>query len=89
MSKDNSADAAGKDMQAHMDLRTLLEAAKIRGDKSRHSAAMKKHQEMQAAMQQVAAQAQQQPQGQPQPDPNAGGAPAQPSGGPTANGGAY
>lgn len=79
--------AAMKDMDAHADLRTLIEAAKIHADKGRHKAAMAKHKEMQAALNAVAAQSANAPgaaQGQP---PQ--GAPAPAPAGPTANGGAY
>ena len=87
MSKAPAASAAPgpDDMQAHADLHTLISAAKIRAHKPRHKAAMAKHAEMMAAMQQVAAQAQQPPQGAP--DQGAPG-PAAPAG-PIANGGAY
>jgi hypothetical protein len=54
-------------MQAHGDLRTLIEAARIHADKKRHKAAMMKHQEMQAAMNAVQQNA---AQPQPAPDPN-------------------
>ena len=92
MSKASPAPAAGAapgpdDYQAHSDLRTLIEAHKIHKDKTRHGAAMKKHKEMLAALQAIAAQQQQQQQ-QPQPAPDQGGAPAQPAG-PSANGGAF
>lgn len=78
--------ATGKDKEmqdwdAHADLRTLIEAAKIHKDKPRHKRAMSKHQEMMAALQHIAQQAQQ------------GQQPAGPEGAPpaglTANGGAY
>lgn len=42
-----------KDFQAEQDLRTLIEAEKIRHDKTRKAAAMKKHKEMMAAMKDV------------------------------------
>jgi hypothetical protein len=78
-------DAREKEYRAHDDLRKLIEAAKIRGDKARHGAAMKKHAEMQAAIQQVGQDAGQQGQGAPGPQ----GAGASPAPMPVANGGAY
>lgn len=42
-----------KEYQAEDDLRTLINAEKIKKDKARLSAAMKKHKEMMAAMQAV------------------------------------
>ena len=78
----DKAAAGPDDYQAHSDLHTLIEHAKIHRDPKRKKAAMAKHAEMLAALQQVAANAQQQP---PQ------GAPAGPAGPgvPTANGGAF
>ena len=70
------------DMQAHADLHTLIQHAKIHSDPKRLKRAMAKHKEQQAMLAAVAANAQAQ-QG------NAGGAPAAPAPGPTANGGAY
>jgi len=86
MSKAAAPAATGPDadMQAHADLHTLINAAKIHADKPRHKAAMKKHAEMQQALQAVAQQAQQQP-----PQGAGPGAPVPPPGGPTANGGAF
>lgn len=42
-----------KEYQAECDLRTLIDAEKIKKDKPRLSAAMKKHEEMMTAMQSV------------------------------------
>lgn len=42
-----------KDWQAECDLRTLIDAEKIKKDKARHAAALKKHAEMMAAMQEI------------------------------------
>ena len=82
MSKSQPVEPDADDMQAHADLHTLINAAKIHKDKKRHGNAMKKHKEMMAALQAVAANAQQQ-----QAPDQGGGAPAAPA--PTANGGAY
>ena len=45
-----------EDLQAHQDLHHLVEAEKIKKDRKRHAAAMKKHAEMTAALQNIAAQ---------------------------------
>jgi hypothetical protein len=42
-----------KDWQAECDLRTLIDAEKIKKDKARHSAALKKHAEMMADMENI------------------------------------
>ena len=42
--------AMDKEYMADSDLRTMIEAEKIRKDKTRYGAAMKKHKEMMAAM---------------------------------------
>ena len=83
-----------QDAQAHSDLRTMVEHAKIHADKPRLQRAMAKHKEMLAALQQAAAASQAMqaaPAGAPGAQPT--GAPgAQPGGapvGPAANGGAY
>ncbi len=39
-----------KDYMAECDLKTMIEAEKIKKDKTRHAAAMKKHKELMAAM---------------------------------------
>lgn len=83
MSKAAPAEPDQDDMQAHADLHHLVQAAKVRAHPKRHKAAMAKHAEMLAALQQVAQQSQQQPQGAP------GGAPMPAGPAPTANGGAY
>ena len=78
------AEPDADDMQAHADLHTLIQHAKIKADPKRHKRAMDKHKEQQALLAAVAAnaQAQQGPAG------GAPGVPPAPSG-PTANGGAY
>jgi hypothetical protein len=43
-----------KDYRADSDLRTLIEAEKIKKDKARHSQAMKKHAELTAAVKAIA-----------------------------------
>ena len=63
------------DYQAEQDLRTLIEHTKIHGDPVRKKAAMKKHAELLANMQAVAAQAQMQP---PATQPQPGGVPGMP-----------
>lgn len=52
-----------KDADAHADLRTLIEAAKIHSDKKRHGAAMKAHKQLSQHLAAVATQ-------QPIPDPS-------------------
>lgn len=44
---------AMNDFQADSDLRTLIEAEKIKKDKKRHAAAMKKHAELMSAVEKI------------------------------------
>ena len=44
------AASVDKDYMAESDLRTMIEAEKIKKDKARYAGAMKKHKEMMAAM---------------------------------------
>ena len=46
--------AEDKKYQAESDMRTLVEAAKIKGDKSRHDAAMKMAREQRKALAEIA-----------------------------------
>jgi hypothetical protein len=42
-----------KDFHADSDLRTLIEAEKIKNDKARYAAAMKKHAELMSAVEKI------------------------------------
>ena len=84
MSKAKAVEPDADDMQAHADLHTLIQHAKIHADPKRLKRAMAKHKEQQAMLAAVAANAQ----AQAGPAGGVPGAP-QPAPGLTANGGAY